>query len=188
MGRLLFSTSVSLDGYTVDASSSFDWAAPDDDVHAFINRRERAVGTYLFGRRMYETMRVWDDLPGPGDAPVVGAFADVWRDIDKVVYSSTLPAVEMARSRIERTFDPVVVRALVETSERDVSVGGPTLAAAAFRAGLIDEVSLFVVPVSVGGGTPALPRALRLRLDLLEERSFPGGTVLLRYRVNGSAG
>ncbi|MFF2050832.1 dihydrofolate reductase family protein [Leifsonia sp. NPDC058194] len=187
MGRLLFSTSVSLDGYTSDASGSFDYAAPTADVHAFINDRERTVGTYLFGRRMYETMRAWDDLPGPGDPEVVAGYAAAWRDIDKVVYSSTLPAIEMARSRLERTFDPVAVRALVEASDRDVSVGGPTLAAAAFRAGLVDEVSLFVVPVSVGGGTPALPRALSLRLDLLEERSFSGGTVLLRYRVNGSA-
>lgn len=187
MGRLLYSVSASLDGYIADAAGSFDWAAPGVDVHAFVNDRERSVGTYLFGRRRYETMRAWDDLPAPGDPPVVADFADVWGGIDKVVYSSTLPAVEMARSRLERTFDPVAVRTLVEESDRDVSIGGATLAAAAFRAGLIDEFSLFVVPVTVGGGTPALPRALSLRLELLDERAFTGGTVLLRYRVDRSA-
>jgi dihydrofolate reductase len=187
MGRLLYSVSASLDGYTADAAGSFDWTAPTDDVHAFINERERTVGTYLFGRRMYETMRAWDTLPGPGDPAVVAGFAEVWRGIDKVVYSSTLDTVDMERSRLERSFDPDIVRALVEGSDRDVSIGGPTLAAAAFRAGLIDEFSLFVVPVTVGGGTPALPRALSLHLELLDERAFSGGTVLLRYRVNRSA-
>lgn len=188
MGRLLFATSVSLDGFTVDAAGSFDWSAPDDDVHAFVNDRERAVGTYLFGRRMYETMRVWDDLPASMNRGVAADYAEVWNGIDKVVYSSTLPRIAMARSRLEREFDPATVRALVEASERDVGIGGATLAAAAFRAGLVDEVAFLVVPVSVGGGTPALPRALRLHLQLLEERSFAGGTVYLRYRVNGSAG
>ncbi|GIT78410.1 deaminase [Leifsonia sp. LS1] len=187
MGRLLFSAIASLDGYTADAEGTFGWAAPDEEVHAFINDRERETGTALYGRRMYETMRVWQELPGPDDPPVIADYARIWRDTDKVVFSSTLDAVTTPRTRLEPVFDPVAVRSLVDDSSADVSIGGPTLAAAALRAGLVDEVSLFVVPVSVGGGTPALPRATFLRLDLVEERTFTSSVVLLRYRVSGSA-
>jgi dihydrofolate reductase len=187
MGRLLFSAIASLDGYTVDADGAFDWAAPAEDVHAFVNERERGIGTALYGRRMYETMRVWQDLPGPDDPPVVAEYAQVWRDTDKIVYSSTLDAVTTQRTRLEPVFDPAAVRELVDDSGADVSIGGPTLAAAALRAALVDEVSLYVVPVSVGGGTPALPRGTFLQLELVEERAFASSVVLLRYRVSGSA-
>jgi dihydrofolate reductase len=187
MGRLLFSAIASLDGYTVDESGSFDWAAPDEEVHAHANGIERDVGVALYGRRMYETMRVWQELSGEGEPAVIGEFADLWRSADKVVYSTTLAEATTPRTRIERVFDPGAVRALVDASDRDVSIGGPTLASAALRAGVVDEIALYVVPVSVGGGTPALPDGTFLRLELLEERRFAAGTVFLRYRVDSTA-
>ena len=183
MGRLLFSAIASVDGYTADTTGSFDWAAPDPEVHAFVNDQERGVGTYLYGRRMYETMRVWQDLADDDD-PVVADYARVWQDADKVVYSAGLAEVTTPRTRLERRFDPAAVRALVEGADGDVSVGGPTLAAAAFDARLVSEVQLILVPVSVGGGTPALPAGRRLALTLLDERRFAGGTVALRYAVD----
>ncbi|MGO4301907.1 dihydrofolate reductase family protein [Leifsonia sp. RAF41] len=183
MGRLIFAAITSIDGYTVDASGSFDWAAPDSEVHAFVNDLERGIGTYLYGRRMYETMRVWQDLPGADDHPVTADYAAIWRAADKVVYSSTLTAATTPQTRIQPAFDAAEVRSLIEASDRDVGIGGPTLAAAAFAAGLVDEVRLIAVPVSVGGGTPALPAGQRLHLDLLDERRFANGTVALRYAV-----
>jgi len=186
MARLLFSAIASLDGYTVDSSGSFEWAHPERDVHAFVNDLERGVGTYLYGRRMYETMRVWQDLPGDSPEPVIADYAAVWQSADKVVFSSTLTEVSTPRTRLESRFDPVRVRELVDGADADVSIGGPTLAASAFAAGLVDEVTLILVPVSVGGGTPALPRDLFVRLDLLDERRFEGGTVALHYRVDRS--
>lgn len=183
MGRLLFSAIASVDGYTVDATGSFDWAAPDPEVHAYVNDVERDIGTYLYGRRMYETMRVWQDLADDED-PVVADYARVWQGADKVVYSATLSGTTTPRTRLVRAFDPAEVRALVEAADTDVSVGGPTLAAAAFDAGLVSEVRLILVPVAVGGGTPALPAGRRLALSLLDERRFSGGTVALRYAVN----
>jgi dihydrofolate reductase len=179
---LVFSAIASLDGYTVDSTGSFDWAAPDEEVHAAVNARERGIGTYLYGRRMFETMRVWQDIGGDEPA-VMRDYADIWRAADKVVYSSTLTGVTTPRTRVEPVFDPVAVRALVDSARGDVSIGGPTLAAEAFRAGLIDEVALLLVPVSVGGGTPALPTGQMLRLDLQEEHAFASGVVLLRYSV-----
>lgn len=186
MARLLFSAIASLDGYTVDASGSFDWARPDADVHAFVNDREREVGTYLYGRRMYETMRVWQDLPGDSPEPVIADYAKIWQSADKVVFSSTLTEVTTPRTRLESAFDPARVRELVDGADADVSIGGPTLAAGAFAAGLVDEVTLLLVPVSVGGGTPALPRDRFVRLDLLDEHRFDSGTVALHYRVDRS--
>lgn len=183
MGRLIFAAITSVDGYTVDASGSFDWAAPDAEVHAFVNELEREVGTYLYGRRMYETMRVWQDFPGAGDDPVTADYAAIWRDADKVVYSSTLTEVSTPRTRVEARFDPERVRSLIESSDRDVSIGGPTVAGAAFDAGLVDEVRLIAVPVAVGGGTPAFPHGRRQNLELLDERRFAGGTVALHYAV-----
>lgn len=180
---LVFSAIASLDGYTVDATGSFDWAAPDEEVHAAVNARERGVGTYLYGRRMFETMRVWQDIGGDDEPPVIREYADIWRAADKVVFSSTLTGVTTARTRVEPVFDPGAVRTIVDSAAGDVSIGGPTLAAEALRAGLVDEVALLLVPVSVGGGTPALPPGLLLRLDLLEEHAFSSGVVLLRYRV-----
>jgi dihydrofolate reductase len=184
---LVFSALASVDGYTVDTSGSFDWAAPDEEVHAAVNDRERGIGTYLYGRRMFETMRVWQEMGGDGAPEVIRDYADIWRSADKIVYSSSLTGVTTPRTTVEPVFDPAAVRALVEAAPGDVSVGGPTLAAEAFRAGLVDVVELYLVPVSVGGGLPALPTDLRLDLELIEERAFRSGTVLLRYRVNSPA-
>jgi dihydrofolate reductase len=180
-GRLIASSICSLDGYTVDAEGRFEWSAPDAEVHAFINDRERPIGTYLFGRRMYDTLKVWESMDDP--EPVMRDFAAIWRAADKVVYSTTLEAASTPRTRVERTFDPDAVRALKASADRDLSIGGPTLAALAFAAGLIDEVQLFVQPIAVGGGTPALPPGQRVDLQLEDERRFAAGTVFLRYAV-----
>ncbi len=184
MAKLTYTAITSLDGYLEDESGGFDWAAPDDEVHAHVNDATRAVGTYLLGRRMYEVMAVWerpDDFAG--DSAVMREFAAVWQAAEKVVYSRTLDRVASERTRIERDFDPAAVRALVGAATAEVSVAGAELAAVALRAGLVDECSFYLNPVSVGGGKPALPRGLRLDLELREERRFGGGVVLLRYRV-----
>ncbi|WP_314146206.1 dihydrofolate reductase family protein [uncultured Leifsonia sp.] len=184
---LLYTANTSLDGYTVDSSGSFDFTVPSEEVHAFINDRQRPIGTYLYGRRMYETMRVWQELPGDGDSEVVADYAGIWQAADKVVYSATLPEVGTPRTRLERVFEPDAVRALVDASDADVAVGGPTIAVAAFRAGLVAQVELFVSPVSVGGGLPALPLGVRLELALRDQRVFENGTVYLRYDVSPPA-
>ena len=183
MVKLLYTAIASLDGYVADAHGVFDWAAPDDEVHAFVNDLERPVGTYLYGRRMYEVMAVWQTLPRAGLSPVAADFAALWRAADKVVYSSFLPAVTTPRTRLERRFDAQAVARLKASSSRDLSVGGPSLAAAALRAGLVDECGLIVAPVVVGGGTAWLPAGLRLGLELCDERRFAGGMVYLRYRI-----
>jgi len=182
--RLIYSLSASLDGFMEDEQGNFDWGAPDDEVHSFINDQLRPVGTYLFGRRMYETMAVWDTMED--EHPAMREFAEIWRSADKIIYSRTLDAVTTERTRLEREFDPDAILRLKESAERDIEVGGPSLAVDAFRAGIVDEVRLFVVPVVVGGGKPALPRGVRLDLELLEERRFAGGTVYLRYRCLGA--
>jgi dihydrofolate reductase len=178
--NLIYSALTSLDGYIVDAQGSFDWAAPDEQVHAFVNDLERPVGTYLYGRRMYDVMVAWETIDDP--SPVMRDFAEIWRGAEKIVYSGTLEATASARTRIERTFAANTIRQLKASAERDIGVGGATLAAAAFRAGLVDECHLFVNPVVVGGGTRALPDGVRLELELLDERRFDGGVVYLRYR------
>jgi len=184
MAKLISTAIMSLDGYIEDETGAFDWSAPDAEVHAFVNDLERTVGTQLYGRRMYEVMAVWQTMGGdPGDDPVEADFADVWRASDKVVYSRTLDAVSTPRTRLEREFDPAAVRGLKETSDRDLSVAGPGLAQHAFRAGLVDEVHLFVCPVVVGGGKPGLPRGLRIELELLGERRFANGVVHLHFRT-----
>jgi len=184
MGNLIYTAITSLDGYISDERGDFGWAEPNAEVHGFINDLERATGTHLLGRRMYETMVGWETMDiGPDQAPLMRDFALIWRSAEKIVYSRTLDQVVGARARIERSFDPDAVRRLKETSERDLSVGGPDLAAHAFRAGLVDECRLFLNPISVGGGHPALPRGVRVKLDLLEERRFSGGVVYLRYRT-----
>ena len=182
MARLIYSAIASLDGYTADEQGRFEWAAPGPEVHAFINDLERPIGTYLFGRRMYETLAVWETMDDP--APVMRDYAEIWRGADKVVYSRTLDDVPTARTRIEREFEPEAVRALKESAATDLSIGGPGLAASAWRAGLVDELQLFLVPVIVGGGTRALPEGLRADLELLEERRLAGGFAYLRYRVS----
>jgi dihydrofolate reductase len=175
---LTYSVIASLDGYVADESGKFDWAEPDEEVHAFINELERPVGTYLYGRRMYETMVAWETVDSH-------PYAEIWRAAEKIVYSRTLESVASARTRIEREFDPEAVRRL--KMEGDVSVGGPALAAEAIRAGLVDEYHLFLVPVVVGGGKRALPDGVRLDLELLDERRFDSGVVYLGYRRRNGA-
>lgn len=178
---LIYSVIASLDGYTADAEGKFDWAEPDQEVLAAVNDLERGIGTYLYGRRMYDTMVYWETAPLDGKPPAVRDYTGIWRSADKIVYSSTLQSVSSARTRIERRFDPDAVRALKERG--DVSVGGPGLATHAIRAGLVDEYHLFVTPVVVGGGTPVFPDGVRARLDLVGERRFAGGVVYLRYQA-----
>jgi dihydrofolate reductase len=182
--KLIYSAITSLDGYVADENGNFDWAAPDEEVHAFVNDLERPVGTYLYGRRMYEVMRVWETPQTfAGDSPVMQDFAQIWQAADKIVYSTTLDTVSSARTRIEREFDPEAVRQLKAGAGRDLGVGGPDLAAQAIRAGLVDEWQLFLTPIVVGGGNPALPDDVRVNLELLDERRFAGGVVYLRYRT-----
>jgi len=159
--RLIYSTIASLDGYVADTDGNFDWAAPDEEVHAFVNELERPIGTYLYGRRMYEVMAFWEtEGSGPGEPPVMHDFAEIWRAAEKVVYSRTLGEVSSARTRLEREFDPSAVRELVASASRDIAIGGPGLAAEALKAGLVDECQLFVAPVLVGAGKRALPDGL----------------------------
>jgi dihydrofolate reductase len=178
---LAYSVIASLDGYTADAEGKFDWAEPDEEVFAFVNEMERGIGTYLYGRRMYETMAGWETVPLDGQSAAFRDFAGIWRAADKVVYSTTLKAASSARTRIEPRFDPEAVRALKQRG--DVSVGGPGLAASAIQAGLVDEYHLFVTPVVVGGGTAVFPDGVRVGLDLVDERRFASGVVYLRYRA-----
>jgi len=175
---------MSLDGYVADRTGNFDWAAPDEEVHAFINDLERPVGTYLLGRRMYKVLVYWEEPPGLADEPhVIQDFAAIWRSADKVVYSRTLEKASTARTRIEREFDPEAVRRMKAEATSDVTVGGPELAGQAIRAGLVDDFHLIVVPVVVGGGNRALPDDVRLDLELVDERRFAGGAVHLAYRA-----
>jgi dihydrofolate reductase len=183
VARLVYAGITSLDGYTVDADGSFAWAEPDEEVHAFVNDLERQLGTYLYGRRLYETMRVWQTVPEDEGPDEMRDFGRVWRSADKVVYSTTLSDVATPRTRLEHDFDPAAVRALVDDADRDVSVGGATLAATALRAGIVDELHQLLHPVVVGGGTPYLPAGVRLDLELLDERRFAGGVVHLHHRV-----
>ena len=185
MARLIYSVIASLDGYVADDDGRFDWAEPDAEVHAFVNDLERPVGTYLYGRRMYETMVFWESPPDLADQPsFVQEFAKIWQSADKIVYSNTLQAVTSAKTRIERAFDPEAVRQMKAKAGRDLTVGGPDLAAQAIEAGLVDEYRLFVVPVVVGGGKRSLPdNSVRVNLELLDERRFRNGTIYLRYRI-----
>jgi dihydrofolate reductase len=178
-GRLVFTAITSLDGYVNDAEGRFDWSAPDADVHRLVNDLERPIGTYLYGRRLYDVMQAWETIDDPH--PVMVDYAQIWRAADKVVYSTSLQAAATPRTRIERRFDPDAVRALKAQADRDLSVGGPTLAAQAFAGGLVDEVQLLLSPVVVGGGTRALPDGVRLDLELRDERRFANGVVYLRY-------
>jgi dihydrofolate reductase len=167
----------------VDEEGNFDWAAPDDEVHAFVNELERPIGTYLYGRRMYETMVAWEHPEAFAQEPVTQDFAAIWQAAEKIVYSKTLAAVSSARTRLERAFDPDAVRQLKASAERDLSIGGSTLAAQAIAAGLVDELHLFLTPVIVGGGTPSLPAGVRAELELVDEHRFAGGVVHLHYRL-----
>jgi len=183
MAKLIYSVIASLDGYIADDEGNFGWAAPDEEVHQFFNDQERTVGTYLYGRRMYETMVYWETAEAQADSAVELEYAQVWKAADKVVYSRTLETVSSERTRIERNFDPDAVRQMKASAERDLSVGGADLGGQALAAGLVDECHLVVVPVLVGGGTRALPAGVRLGLSLVEERRFGSGMVHLHYRV-----
>ena len=185
MAKLVYSAITSLDGYTADDDGNFEWGAPDEDVHKFVNDLQRGVGTYLYGRRMYEAMLYWENLDATEERQaVVRDFAAIWRAADKVVYSRTLEAPSSARTRVERAFDPEAVLRMKETAGGDLSVGGADLAGQALAAGLVDELHLFVTPVTVGGGTPALPDLYRSELDLLGVDRFASGVAHLHYRIS----
>jgi dihydrofolate reductase len=185
VAKLIYAAITSLDGYVEDAQGKFDWAEPDEEVHAFLNQLERLVGTYLYGRRMYETMVFWESPPGLAGQPLfVQDFAEIWQKADKIVYSKTLQSASSTKTRIERDFDPEAVRRLKATAGADISVGGADLAAQAIEAGLVDEYQLFLLPVVVGGGKRSLPdRNVPVNLELLDERRFRNGTVYLHYRT-----
>lgn len=183
MVNLLYATNASLDGYIADRNGNFDWTNPSDDAHLFFNDLQRSVGSLLCGRRLYETMRVWDTFALDELPEVQREFAEAWRATDKVVYSSTLDDVPQPRTRLERRFDPELVRTMKKRSDRDMSIGGAGLAAQAIRAGLVDRYLLRVVPAIVGGGTRALPDDVRVDLSLNTTRRFQDGSVLLDYRI-----
>jgi dihydrofolate reductase len=183
MAKLIYAMPTSLDGYIADETGSFEWAAPDEEVFAFINDVERPIGMHLYGRKMYQTMAIWQTPDViPDRTPVVLDFARIWQAADKIVYSKSLETVSTPKTRLEREFDPQSVRDLKAQLPHDISVSGPTLAAHAIRAGLVDEYHLFVVPIMIGGGKRVLPSNVCVKLDLLDERRFANGTVYLRYQ------
>ncbi|MGB7587867.1 MAG: dihydrofolate reductase family protein [Solirubrobacterales bacterium] len=184
MAKLIYSAISSLDGYVEDAGGNFDWAAPDEEVHTFVNDLERAVGTYLYGRRMYETMVYWETGGAEaGQSAAVREFAGIWRAADKIVYSRTLENVSSERTRLERAFDPEAIRRLKASADRDITVGGADLAGQAIASGLVDELQLFLTPVIVGSGKPLLPANLHLKLEPAGRHHFGSGVVFLRYRT-----
>jgi dihydrofolate reductase len=184
MAKLVYSAITSLDGYVADVDGNFDWAVPDEEVHTFINDLERPVGTYLYGRRMYEVMVGWESAHTLADQPpFTQNFAQIWQAADKIVYSKTLQTVSSTRTRIERDFNPEAVRQMKARAGRDILVGGPDLAAQAIKARLIDEWHLFFAPIVVGGGKQSLPNNVRVKLELLDERRFGNGMVYLHYRT-----
>jgi len=184
MAKLIYVANVSLDGYVEDVHGRFDWTEPTDEVFTFITDLVRPVGTYLYGRRLYETMAVWETQPAlAAQSELMADFANVWQAADKIVYSTTLHVVSTANTRLERHFDPDSVRDMKTTATRDLTIGGSTLAAHAFKAGLVDECQLFIYPVLVGDGKPAFPSDARVQLELVEEHRFGNGVVSLRYRT-----
>jgi dihydrofolate reductase len=183
MGNLIYSAIASLDGYVEDLAGGFEWATPDEEVLRFVNDLERPIGTYLFGRRMYETMLYWETAHTiPDQSPLGRDFTDIWQAAEKIVYSRSLHDVSSARTRIERSFDPETVHRLKTTSAHDMTVGGAELAGQALTSGIVDELQLFTVPVLVGGGKPWIPDGIRLDLELLDTHRFEGGVIFLRYR------
>jgi dihydrofolate reductase len=181
MAKLIYSAIASLDGYVADEGGNFDWAFPDEEVHAAANELERPVGTHLYGRRMYETMVAWEAMDLAGEPPVMRDFAEIWRAADKVVYSRTLATASSERTRVERDFDPEAIRRMKTAAERDISIGGPDLGGQALEAGLVDECHLFIAPVLVGGGKRAFPDGVHLKLELLDQRRFGNGMILLSF-------
>jgi dihydrofolate reductase len=189
MAHLIYTTNSSLDGYIEDMDGKFDFTAPDEEYFRFISNLVREAGTYLYGRRLYETMMVWETDPNlEAESPLSRNFAEIWQAANKIVYSKTLETISTSKTQLERTFDPEAIRQLKEAVEKDILIGGAELAAHAFRSGLIDECHLFIIPIIVGGGKPCLPDNVRLELELLEEHRFGNGVVFLRYRTRqGSA-
>ncbi|HET7122009.1 MAG TPA: dihydrofolate reductase family protein [Solirubrobacterales bacterium] len=186
MAALVYSAIASLDGYVADRGGDFGWAAPDEEVHSFVNELERPIGTYLFGRRMYEVMEVWEsDEILDGQPPCMREYAEIWRAAEKVVYSTRLQAVATGRTRLEREFDPAAIREMKDSAPHDISIGGPALAGQALAAGLVDECHLLLNPVVVGGGKSAFPINGQIDLELLDQRRFGNGTVYLHYRLGG---
>jgi dihydrofolate reductase len=183
VARLIYSAITSLDGYVADEDGNFDWAAPDEEVHRFVNDLERGIGTYLYGRRMYEVMKSWEGAHTLADQPpVIQDYAEIWQAADKIVFSRSLETVTTTRTTLKREFDPEAVRRMKALARRDISVGGPDLAAQAIKAGLVDEYHLFLQPIVVGGGNQALPNDARVKLELVDERRFEGGVIHLHYR------
>lgn len=183
MAKLIYTGITSLDGFAADAQGNFDWSAPDPEVHAHVNDGERPIGTYLYGRKIYEVMKVWGTMPLDDEPDEMRDYAEIWRAADKIVYSSTLESVDSPRTRLEREFDVDAVRRLIEESDRDLGIAGPTLAAHAIRAGLVSEYSVYLSPVIVGGGLPSLPLDVHVDLELIESRTFGNGVVFSRYAV-----
>jgi dihydrofolate reductase len=185
IAKLIYSAIASLDGYVADAHGKFDWAMPDEEVHAFANDLERPIGTHLYGRRMYEVMKVWEsDEILEGQPQVMHDYAEIWRAADKVVFSRSLEEVETSRTKLERAFDPAAIQELKESEEQDIGIGGPELAGQALEADLVDEIHLLLVPVAVGAGRAALPIRKQRALKLGGQRSFGNGTIYLHYRVD----
>jgi dihydrofolate reductase len=184
VAKLIYTTIASLDGYVADEDGKFDWAMPDEEVHAFVNDLERPIGTHLYGRRLYEVMAGWETMHTlPDQTPLALDFAAIWQAAEKIVYSRTLETVSSARTRIEREFDPGAIRRMKAEADSDITIGGATLAGEAIRAGLVDELHVIASPIVVGGGTPSLPDGVRWELELLDERRFANGVVHLRYRA-----
>jgi dihydrofolate reductase len=181
MGRLVYSAITSLDLYVADEDGKWDWSVPSPEVHAAVNDLSRGIGTWLLGRRMYDVLVAWETMDEP--EPELRDFAEIWRGSDKVVYSRTLEELRSKRTRIEREFDPEAVRQMKAELDHDLSVSGPELAAQAFQAGLVDDVHLFISPIVVGGGNPALPSGVEVPLELAGEHRFANGVVYLQYRV-----
>lgn len=186
MATLVYSAITSLDGFVADRDGRFDWSMPGEEVHAAVNDLHRGIGTYLYGRRLYDVMVAWETMDTADEPPAVHDYADLWRAAHKVVYSTTLAEPRSARTQVEPAFDPEAVRRLLASSAHDALIGGPHLAAQAFRAGLVGEVHLFVSPVIVGGGIRALPRDVRLDLELVAVRQFAGGVAHLHHRVRAA--
>lgn len=184
MAKLIYAAISSLDGYVADSEGNFDWSMPSEEVHRFVNNLERRIGTYLYGRRMYEVMRYWETASTGNGEPSAGQeFAKMWQATDKIIYSRSLENVSTARTKLERELDPAVIRRMKADASRDIAVSGPTIAGQAMKLGLVDECHLFLSPIVVGGGTPALPDNVRIQLELLDERRFGNGVVHLHYRV-----
>ncbi len=182
MGKLIYGFNTSLDGYIEDSAGTLDWSVPDEELHRFWNVFESSIGTHLYGRKLYETMRYWETAhEDPDQPPVALEYARIWQAIDNVVYSTTLDAPSTGRTRLERTFDAASVARMKAESAADISIGGAELAAHAIRAGLVDEYHTVVVPVILGGGKRWLPDDVRIDLELIEERRFPSGAVYVAY-------